>query len=153
VVPYGHAMFRRGAALVTGAVLAVSLLAACARAAPPATLVPTTTQPASTTVPTPSVVATRQPHLLVFTATGDAGVDSVTYIVDGHTVTDRSVHLPWRVTLDLPADGALHNYSVTIRTRSGDVRILAILDGKVQSQSDGGGTGTGTAQLSGDLAG
>lgn len=151
---YGPAMLRRAAALVTGAVLAVPLLAACSTAVSPPAPVPATHPPATTNAAgSPTVAVTRQPHLLVFTATGDAAVDSVTYVVDGHSTSDSSVALPWRVTLDLPADGAMHNYAVTMHTRHGDVRILAILDGAVQSSSTGGGTGTGTAQLSGDIAG
>lgn len=149
-------MLRRGTALVTGTAMAAVLLAGCATAVSPSA--PLTTPSASSTAASPTtteavVTPTRQPHILVFTATGDAAVDSVTYVVDGHSTTDTSVRLPWRVSLDLPADGAMHNYSATIKTRAGDVHILCILDGKVQTRSDGGGTGTGTAQLSGGFAG
>ena len=137
---------------MTCAVLAGAPLAACATVAPPVVPAATTTQSSATSA-TALPVATRHPHILVFTATGDAAVDSVTYTVDGHAVTDSSVHLPWRVTLDPPADGALHNYAVTMKTRDGTVRILAILDGVVQSSSEGGGSGAGTEQLSGGFAG
>jgi hypothetical protein len=111
--------------------------------------VPVSTAPVSTTSTPPQ----RQPHILVFTATGTATLDSVTYVVDGHTVTNRSAKLPWRVSLSLPADGAMHNYDVSVLSHHGSVNILAILDGSVTGNSSGSSSGTGTAQLNGSIAG
>ena len=98
-------------------------------------------------------VAAREPDNLVLTATGDAHIESVTYVVDGRSVTASSPRLPWRVTLKVPADGARHTYSVTMDTTSGMVDMLAIVNGAVQSKSSGGGTGESTTQLSGDFVG
>jgi hypothetical protein len=156
-------MLRRGRAFVIGSGLMFLLVSGCSAGTLPA-LTPahpstrTTASTASTastgsTASTPSAVSTRQPHILVFTATGDAAVDSVTYVVDGHSVTDSSVGLPWRASLTFPADGAMHNYAVLVNLHQGTVQILAILDGTVTGSSSGGGTGTTTAQLSGSIAG
>lgn len=130
-------------------------LPALTPAHPPTGTTASTASPGATasTTAAPSAVSTRQPHILVFTATGDGAVDSVTYVVDGHSVTASSVGLPWRVSLTFPADGAMHNYSVLMNLHQGTVQILAILDGAVTSSSNGGGTGTSTAQLSGSIAG
>ena len=98
-------------------------------------------------------MATRQPDSLVLTATGDARIESITYVVDGHSVTVSKATLPWRVTLSIPADGAKHNYSATINTASGDIQVFAIVNGAVQSKSTGGGTGEGNTQLAGDFVG
>src|SRR5205823_3153414 len=116
------------------------------------TPIPTPT-PTTAPRPAPTSVAVRQPNSLVLTATGDAGIKSITYVVDGHTVTVSSVHLPWRVTLNVPANGAKHTYSATIVTASGDVKLLAIVNGAVQSTSSGGGTGSGTVDVVGDFVG
>jgi hypothetical protein len=108
--------------------------------------------PAHPTLSAP-VARARQPHILVFTATGTAALDSVTYVVDGRSVTAPGAALPWRVSVDVPADGAMHNYSVTVLSHHGSVDILAILDGTVTGSSAGSSSGTGTVQLSGSLAG
>jgi len=104
-------------------------------------------------VTTVGTTATRQPHILVFSATGDATVQSLNYMLDGRTITVSPATLPWRVSLSVPWDGARHTYSVTMNTASGDVQLLAILDGSVLTQTGGGGTGSGTEDLSGDFAG
>lgn len=143
-------------AVATGVVGVFLLLSACSSKPGTPTPAPTThaTVPAGTTpVSTTSAPPERQPHILVFTATGTATLDSVTYVVDGHTVTDRSAKLPWRVSLNLPADGAMHNYDVSVLSHHGSVNILAILDGSVTSSSTGSSSGSGTAQLNGSLAG
>jgi hypothetical protein len=136
---------------VTGAV-------ACG-GAEPSTGTPTPAGPASTaasTAPAPGISASsglpaRDPHTLVFTAEGTATVDSLTYVVDGETVRERSVSLPWRKSLTVPADGRVREWRLTARIRGGDVALVAYLDGRVSTRSMAGGTGTGTASLAGSI--
>jgi hypothetical protein len=144
-------MPRRATAPTLGVVMMILLASACAGGGGSPTHRPSA--PATHTTGPPSAeAAKRQPHILVFTATGDAAVDSVTYVLDGRPVTASSASLPWRVSVPLPADGAMHNYAVTMNVRHGSVRMLAILDGATQSSSNWSGD-TGTAQLAGDIAG
>jgi hypothetical protein len=143
-------MPRRATAPTLGVVMIFLLASACAGGGGSPTHRPSA--PATHTTGPPSAEAKRQPHILVFTATGDAAVDSVTYVLDGRPVTASSASLPWRVSVPLPADGAMHNYAVTMNVRHGSVRMLAILDGATQSSSNWSGD-TGTAQLAGDIAG
>jgi hypothetical protein len=152
-----HRESRRAAGWVTGMVLLSLPLSGCADRSGPVNLSPQAPAHVPATSSATKATATsapsqRQPHILVFTATGNASVDSVTYVVDGHTVTDQPVTLPWRVSIPVPADGAMHNYEVTVQTHSGTMQILAILDGTVMSSTNGGG-GVSTAQLSGSVAG
>jgi hypothetical protein len=140
--------------LAAGSLLLLSGIA-CATTAGTPTVQPVpvrSASPASTTASTP-VVHTRQPHILVFTATGTATLDSVTYVVDGRSATVPGAALPWRVSVDVPADGAMHNYSVTVLSHHGSVDILAIQDGTVTGSSTGDSSGSGTVQLGGSLAG
>ncbi|MFL6073600.1 MAG: hypothetical protein ACJ73S_09415 [Mycobacteriales bacterium] len=146
-------MPRRTTAMMLAVVPVFLLVSACSGgggSGPAAT--DRSSPPAVGTSGTPTAAAQRQPHILVFTATGDAAVDSVTYVVDGKSVTASPASLPWRVSLPLPADGAMHNYEVTINVHHGSVQILAILDGTTRSSSNWSGD-TGQAQLSGGIAG
>ncbi|MGQ0840555.1 hypothetical protein [Actinokineospora sp.] len=98
---------------------------------------------------TSSVPPAREPRILVFTATGTAKVDSITYVLDGQTYEEQAVTLPWRKSLTVPVDGGRHEWSLTMKHRAGTVEILSILDGKVLTTGYGSGTGTGTASLGG----
>ena len=144
--------------LLLATALPVTATVACGGAEPPVGT-PTPAGPASTTAstaPAAEISASsgppaREPHILVFTAEGTATVDSLTYVVDGETVRERSVSLPWRKSLTVPADGRVREWQLTARIRAGDVRLVAYLDGRVSTQSGAGGTGSGTASLAGSI--
>src|SRR5205807_2112789 len=102
---------------------------------------------------TTSAPSERQPHILVLTATGDAKVDSISYVVDGKQTDVGATALPWRAPLTIPMDGGRHEWSLTLHTHAGSVQALGIFDGAVSAQSAGGGTGSGTISVSGDVSG
>lgn len=130
----------------------------CGGAAPSAGT-PTPTGPASpatgtgpaTEISASASLPVTEPHILVFTAEGSATVDSLTYVVDGETVRERSVSLPWRKSLTVPADGRVREWQLTAKFRAGDVTLVAYLDGRISTQSRAGGTGSGTASLAGRI--
>ena len=81
-------------------------------------------------------------------------VSSVTYVLDGGRTTERSVSLPWRKVVDVPADGKRHSWSLTMKHRSGRVELVAIFDGAVTGQTRGQVSGgTGTASVGGNVRG
>jgi len=130
----------------------IALLAGCGGEPAPtasATVAPSPSPPPS------SSVALREPHTLVFSATGTARVTSVTYELDGHKSTQRSVSLPWRKVVEVPADGKRHDWHLTMKHGGGRVELVAIFDGAVAGQTRGqlSGGGTGTAAVGGDLRG
>jgi hypothetical protein len=141
--------------LAAGTVLLIALLAGCDKdPAPPVAGAPT---PAATTAD-PAVDATstapaRQPHTLVLTAAGDARIDSFTYVLDGRATDGRSVRLPWRQSVDVPADGRRHEWSLTVKYRQGDVSLVGIFNGQVLTTSEGSSSGTGTTNISGSVLG
>lgn len=137
--------------------LPLTAAAACGGAAP-SPGASTSSDPAAATSTAPATESSassgepvREPHILVFTAEGTATVDSLDYVVDGETVRERSVSLPWRKSLTFPADGRVREWQLTARIRGGDVKLVAYLDGRVSTQSRAGGTGSGTASLAGSI--
>jgi hypothetical protein len=139
------------------AVLLIATLAGCAgNAAPsgedPAPEVASSSAAASVAPSKPPAV--REPHTFVFSATGTAAVTSVTYELDGEKTTERSVSLPWRKVTDVPADSRLHTWRLTVKLRSGGVKLVGIKDGTVVGQSQVRGTGdNGSAGVSGEFRG
>jgi hypothetical protein len=95
----------------------------------------------------------RQPHILVFTATGTATVRSLTYVLDGKSTTVRSARLPWRLSVDVPVDGLRHEWSLTVVHGKGRVEALGIFNGQVTGRSVGSGSGTGTVSVGGSVLG
>jgi hypothetical protein len=157
-------MRRHGYGLAAGSVLLtaflIATLAGCAGDAAPSAdpapsggATPGATASATATVAPSPTVALREPHSLVFSATGTAAVTSVTFELDDHKATRRSVSLPWRETVDVPADGKLHRWSLTMKHRSGRVELVAIFDGAVTGQTRGRTSGTGTASVGGSVRG
>lgn len=102
--------------------------------------------------PSPSV-ALRVPHSLVFSAEGDADVISIVYELDGEKSTDRSVSLPWRKVVEVPADGRQHRWNLTLKHGGGHAELIAIFDGSVAGQTQGAGTGSGTLEVGGAVRG
>jgi hypothetical protein len=101
-------------------------------------------------------VALQEPHTFVFSATGTAAVVSVTYELDGRKTTKKAVKLPWREVTDVPADGRLHSWSLSIKHRSGKIKLIGLVDGAISGQSSGsvsGGNGTGTVSVGGEFRG
>jgi len=99
-------------------------------------------------------VAAKEPHSLVYSATGTAAVTSITYELDGQPTTLRSVKLPWRKVLEIPADGKRHDWRVAINHRDGRAELIAIFDGSVVGRSAGQVSGgSGTVSASGNVRG
>jgi hypothetical protein len=145
-----------GYRLTAGSVLMIVSLSGCAGDAEPAA--PASPAPdvvaSSSPVSASPTVALREPHSLVYSATGTAPVTSVTYELDGVKTTERSVTLPWRKAVDVPADGKRHTWSLKLKHRSGRVELVAIFDGSVVGQTGGQVSGgTGNAEVGGDLRG
>jgi hypothetical protein len=135
--------------------LLVAALAGCGGTAAPSAEPSPAPSASAPVAPSPSPsVALREPHNLVLTATGTAAVTSVTYELDGRKSTQRSVSLPWRKVVEVPADGKRHKWSLTMKHRSGRVELVAIFDGTVTGQASGRVRGgTGTASVGGSLRG
>ncbi|HEV3361434.1 MAG TPA: hypothetical protein VG247_31855 [Pseudonocardiaceae bacterium] len=154
-----HRTDQRAGLMLAGTALGVLLLAGCGGGVLPGgtspTTVPTTAKTTTTTAPsTLSAPQTRQPHIMEFTATGSAKISSISYVIDGQTTTVPPTTLPWHQTVNIPADGANHNYEVDVNYGYGDIDILAILDGQTQDSSTGSASGSGsTAQLQGSFVG
>ncbi|MGI5213490.1 hypothetical protein [Plantactinospora sp. CA-290183] len=146
---------------VVGPVLLAALLAGCAgngAGAPEAGDGSAPTASSSVTPPgTPSPSAgtpsapSFEPNILLFSATGTARLQSVTYEVQGRTVRETSAKLPWRKTIELPS-GTPQEWSLVIKHRSGGLKVVVSVNGRVVTQGGGGGTGTGTASFSGRIA-
>jgi hypothetical protein len=135
--------------------LLVASLAGCGENPPSPPPSPAESAPAQpATVAPSSAVPLREPHSLVYSATGTAAVTSVTYELDGRKTTERSVSLPWRKVVEVPADGKRHTWSLVIKHRSGRVELVALFDGSVAGQTKGQVSGgTGTASVGGGLRG
>jgi len=118
-----------------------------AEAPPPS---PSTATSAATPAQTP---AARQPHILVFTATGTAPITTLTYELDGKSTKVGARKLPWRQQVDVPADGVRHEWKVTMTHGSGRVEVRAIFNGTVVGTTQGRTSGTGTASASGSVLG
>jgi hypothetical protein len=102
--------------------------------------------------PSPSV-ALQVPHSLVFSAGGDADVISIIYELDGEESTERSVSLPWRKVVEVPADGKQHRWNLTLKHGGGHAELIAIFDGSVTGQTQGAGSGKRTLEVSGTVRG
>lgn len=109
--------------------------------------------PASAPAPVTTSVAVQAPHNLVFSAEGDAEVVSIVYELDGESSTEESVSLPWRKTVEVPADGRQHRWNLTLTHRGGYAELIAIFDGAVTGRTEGSGSGTGTLEVSGTVRG
>ncbi|MDQ7908161.1 hypothetical protein RB614_26910 [Phytohabitans sp. ZYX-F-186] len=145
------------ARLVPAAVAVVLLATGCAggSAEPPATAkAPASTPAASPSAPAPpSTPAARQPHILVFTATGTARITSLTYTLDGESTKVGVRKLPWRLSVDVPSDGLRHEWGVVIEHGKGDVDVRAIFNGNVVGTARGSTSGVGTASTGGSVLG
>lgn len=142
--------------LTTSLVVLVAFLAGCrGEESPPGADAPSPTTPPPTTVgvDATSTELARRPHILVLTATGTAKIDKFTYVLDGNTTEGRVTRLPWRQSVDVPADGRRHEWSLTVEYRQGSVELAGILNGQVLTDSRGYSTGTGTASISGSVLG
>lgn len=143
--------------MVAGTALGVLLLAGCGGGVLPGSPSPTAVATTAKTTTAPSTLSapqTRQPHIMEFTATGSAKISSISYVIDGRTTTVPPTALPWHQTVNIPADGANHNYEVDVNYGYGDIDILAIVDGQTQDSSTGSTSGSGsTAQLQGSFVG
>lgn len=148
-----HRELHRAGIVLAAGVLGIASLAGCGSAnpsSPPPTKATTTTTAPSTL----SAPQTRQPHIMQFSATGNAKITAIRYTIDGQNTTLAATPLPWHQSLTIPADGAHHNYEVDLDYRDGSVVIDADLDGQTVGSSNGSTSGgSGTAQLDGGFPG
>lgn len=129
-----------------------AVLAGCGNspeASPPPTTPPATTAAVDAATTEPA----RQPHKLVLTATGKASIQSFTYTLDGKATEGGAAKLPWRVSVDVPADGKRHEWSLTVTYRKGNIDLMGMFNGKVQTTSRGASSGEGTGGISGSVLG
>jgi hypothetical protein len=113
-----------------------------------------TPAPATTAVDAASATPARQPHSLVLTAEGTGAIDSFTYVLDGKTTRGRKARMPWRQSLDIPADGKRHEWSLTVDFRNGGVDLVAFFNGQEFTRSSGSTSGgTGHVSISGSVQG
>ena len=145
----------RAAIVLAGAAFATASLVGCGNAVQPATPSTSTSAKPTTTAPsTLSAPKTKQPHIMDFTASGTATITSISYTVDGQTAKLAATPLPWHQSLNIPADGAKHNYEVDLYYRDGNVALNADVDGQNVGATNGSTSGgSGDAQLSGDFLG
>jgi hypothetical protein len=88
-----------------------------------------------------------KPHTLAIKITG-SGTMALTYVVDGAR-TKKTIGLPWRRTIRLPAASGGHTWSVTMRQMGGSSHGLVLTDGSVVG--DLSNNGGGETQVSGKL--
>ena len=135
-------------------VLLIASLAGCGGNAEPAGEAPSPTAHTGTIVVSPLPSPPAAPHTLVFKATGTAAVTSVVYELDGAKTTEKSVKLPYRKAVQIPADGKRHTWSLTMKQGSGRVDLTATVDGVTAGRSSGQADGgTGTVSVDGELRG
>ncbi|HEY4452974.1 MAG TPA: hypothetical protein VGN81_01580 [Pseudonocardiaceae bacterium] len=150
-----HRELHRAAIVLVAGAFGIASLAGCGHADQPANPPATTAAATTTTAPsTLSAPQTRQPHIMQFSATGSAKITAIRYTIDGQNTTLAATPLPWNQSLNIPADGAHHNYEVDLDYRDGSVVIDAVLDGQTVGSSNGSTSGgSGTAQLDGSFLG
>ena len=145
------------------ALLAAGLLTACSESKPPATSAPSagSTQsssptPAETSTPTPTPTPSPTPekkYLLELEAKGTARITLLTFTMDGKTTQQKSVKLPWRKAVDVPAGD--HEWKLTMKYGNGTVFAVSKVDGQVLTQTAGsssGGSSNSSAELSGSFS-
>ena len=149
------------------ALLAAGLLTACSESKPPATSAPSagSTQSSSSTPPasepaatTPAIPPTKPPtpekkYLLELEAKGTARITLLTFTMDGKTTQQKSVKLPWRKAVDVPAGD--HEWKLTMKYGNGTVFAVSKVDGQVLTQTAGsssGGSSNSSAELSGSFS-
>lgn len=105
----------------------------------------------------PTTLPDRQPHTLVLNATGTgaASITALKYTLDGRTVQEGPVTMPWRRSLRVPADGLPHSYRLEVEysgSGGGKIDLVAIYDGEVSARGGGVASGTPGTQVSGGAA-
>jgi hypothetical protein len=148
-MPLAARPLRGGIALL--ALLVAGLVVGCDGTSAPRDGSPTSTGPPSTAHA--ATAPARQPHTLVLAATGTAKINTLSYVIDGRTAQVKSVTLPWRKPVDVPADGRRHEWSLSVQHGSGHVDLVAIFDGTVVARGTGSTTGTGSANVGGSVLG
>lgn len=71
-----------------------------------------------------------KPHTLVFSVTGHGHVETITYAVDGRKTTVRSVDLPWKKTVRVPARDGGHTWDLKTQGANGTSTDVVYIDGK-----------------------
>jgi hypothetical protein len=78
---------------------------------------------------TPSKSKSLHPHTLVFEITGHGELSSLTYVINGEKTSERSVGLPWRKTISLPAREGGYAWSLKTHQDSGSSHGVVSVDG------------------------
>jgi hypothetical protein len=87
----------------------------------------------SVTSPSPSPSDSAEPIAVQFRISGDGPLTSLTYGVNAHQATLENVPLPWRKTIEVPAEPGVLDYRLEPSPPSGgDVTCRLLIDGSVQ---------------------
>jgi hypothetical protein len=70
------------------------------------------------------------PHTLVFDITGHGEFSSLTYVINGKETTERSVGLPWKKTIHLPAKDGRDTWRLKTQQGIGSSQVVVYVDGR-----------------------
>jgi hypothetical protein len=93
-----------------------------------------------------------QPHKLELKIEGTAVLTTLTYTIDGETMEEKNIKLPWSRMFSFPPHSGKHAYNVVMRSGGGEVNATATVDGQPWGQSRGSGDGESTQTLNGDFS-
>lgn len=71
-----------------------------------------------------------QPHKLEIKIAGTAVLTTLTYTIDGETMEEKNVKLPWSHTFDFAPHSGKHVYNIIMRSGGGEVNATATVDGQ-----------------------
>jgi hypothetical protein len=83
------------------------------------------------------------PHTLVFEITGRGELSLLSYIIDGRETTERSITVPWRKTIQLPAKDGGHTWQLKTQqgSGSGSFQVVVLVDGRPVTNGSCAGDG------------
>lgn len=87
--------------------------------------------------------AVPKAHTLVFSVEGKGHVRSIAYTVDGKKTTVRSVDIPWKKTVHVPARAGGHAWDLSIHHGNGTFNYAVYVDGRSYGTSGCGGSNCG----------
>lgn len=99
----------------------------------------------------PSSAPAEQQHKLEIKIEGTAVLTTLTYTIDGETLEEKNVKLPWSHTFSFAPHTGKHVYNIVMRSAGGEVNATATVDGQPWGQSRGSGDGESTQSLNGDF--
>jgi hypothetical protein len=93
-----------------------------------------------------------RPHTLVFNITGRGELSSLTYVINGKETTERSVGLPWRKAIHLPAKDGRDTWRLKTQQSTGSSQVEVYVDDRPVSNGycEGGGCNSEASGSVGD---